>query len=79
MEESIVQKISGLHGPLETPEVESTAQESKHPLSTVHTRREPSSMIMNAELSTVKVSVPSTVLLLVSEFQRTLFTPTIVN
>jgi hypothetical protein len=34
---------------------------SKHPLSTGHTRREPSSMIMNAELSAVKVSVPSTV------------------
>jgi hypothetical protein len=33
---------------------------SKHPLSTGHTRREPSSMIMNAELSAVKVSVPST-------------------
>jgi hypothetical protein len=34
---------------------------SKHPLLIDHTRREPSSMIMNAELSAVKVSVPSTV------------------
>jgi hypothetical protein len=37
---------------------------SKHPLLTNHTRSEPSSMIMNAELSAVKVSVPSTVQLL---------------
>jgi hypothetical protein len=34
---------------------------SKHPLLIDHTRREPSSMIMNAELSAVKVNVPSTV------------------
>jgi hypothetical protein len=34
---------------------------SKHPLSTGHTRRKPSFMIMNAELSAVKVSVPSNV------------------
>jgi hypothetical protein len=34
---------------------------SKHSLLIDHTRREPSSMIMNAELSAVKVSVPSTV------------------
>jgi hypothetical protein len=34
---------------------------SKHPLLIDHTRREPSSMIMNAELSAVKVSVSSTV------------------
>jgi hypothetical protein len=34
---------------------------SKHPLSTGHTRRDPSSVIMNTELSAVKVSVPSTV------------------
>jgi hypothetical protein len=34
---------------------------SNHPLLIDHTRREPSSMIMNAELSTVKVNVPSTV------------------
>jgi hypothetical protein len=34
---------------------------SKHPLLIDHTRREPSSMIMNAELSDVKVSVLSTV------------------
>jgi hypothetical protein len=35
---------------------------SKHPLSTGHTRYEPSFTIMNAVLSAVKVSVPSTVL-----------------
>jgi hypothetical protein len=34
---------------------------SKHPLLIDHTRLEPSSIIMNAELSTVKVSVSSTV------------------
>jgi hypothetical protein len=34
---------------------------SKHPLSTGRTRREPSSIIVNAELSAVKVSVPSAV------------------
>jgi hypothetical protein len=34
---------------------------SKHPLSTGHTRHEPSSMIMNVELSVVRVSVSSTV------------------
>jgi hypothetical protein len=34
---------------------------SKHLLLIDHTRREPSSMIMNAELSAVKVSVSSTV------------------
>jgi hypothetical protein len=34
---------------------------SKHPLSTGHTRRDPSFVIMHAELSAVKVSVPSTV------------------
>jgi hypothetical protein len=34
---------------------------SKHPLLIDHTRREPSSMIMNAELSAVKVRMPSTV------------------
>jgi hypothetical protein len=34
---------------------------SKHPLLIDHTRRKPSSMIMNAELSAVKISVPSTV------------------
>jgi hypothetical protein len=34
---------------------------SKHLLSTGHTHREPSFMIMNAELSAVKVSVPSMV------------------
>ena len=34
---------------------------SKHPLSTGQTRREPGSMIMNAELSAVKVSVSNTV------------------
>jgi hypothetical protein len=34
---------------------------STHPLLIDHTRREPSSMIMNAELSAVKISVPSTV------------------
>jgi hypothetical protein len=34
---------------------------SKHPLLIDHTRREPSSMIMNAEFSAVKVSVSSTV------------------
>jgi hypothetical protein len=34
---------------------------SKHPLWTGHTRRKPSSMIMNAELSAVKVSMQSTV------------------
>jgi hypothetical protein len=33
---------------------------SKNPMLTGHTRREPSSIIMNAELSAVKVSVPST-------------------
>ena len=34
---------------------------SKHPLLTGHTRREPRSIIVNAELSAVKVSVPSAV------------------
>jgi hypothetical protein len=34
---------------------------SKHPLPTCQTRREPSSIIVNAELSAVKVSVPSAV------------------
>jgi hypothetical protein len=34
---------------------------SKHPLLIDHTHCEPSSMIMNAELSAVKVSVSSTV------------------
>jgi hypothetical protein len=34
---------------------------SKHPLLIDHTRREPSFMIMNAELSAVKVRVPSMV------------------
>jgi hypothetical protein len=34
---------------------------TKHPLLIDHTRRKPSSMIMNAELSAVKVSMPSTV------------------
>jgi hypothetical protein len=34
---------------------------SKHPLLIDHTRREPISMIMNAELSAVRVSVSSTV------------------
>jgi hypothetical protein len=34
---------------------------SKHPLPTGHTRREPSSIIVNAELSAVKVSVSSAV------------------
>ena len=34
---------------------------SNHPLLIDHTRREPSSMIMNVELSAVKVSVSSTV------------------
>jgi hypothetical protein len=34
---------------------------SKHPLSTGYTCREPSFMIMNAELSAANVSVPSTV------------------
>jgi hypothetical protein len=34
---------------------------SKHPLSTGHTRREPSSIIVNVELSAVKVCMPSTV------------------
>jgi hypothetical protein len=38
---------------------------NKRSLSTGHTRREPSFMIMNAELSAVKVSVSSTVKLLV--------------
>jgi hypothetical protein len=38
---------------------------SKHPMLIDHTRREPSSMIMNAELSAVKVRVSSTVYLLV--------------
>jgi hypothetical protein len=36
-------------------------RKSKHPLLIYHTRREPSSMIMNAELSAVKVCVSSTV------------------
>jgi hypothetical protein len=34
---------------------------SKHPLLIDHTRHEPSSMTMNAELSAVKVSVSTTV------------------
>jgi hypothetical protein len=34
---------------------------SKHPLATGHASCEPSSMIMNTELSAVKVSVPITV------------------
>ena len=34
---------------------------SKHPLLTGHTRREPRSTIVNAELSAVKVSVPRAV------------------
>jgi hypothetical protein len=34
---------------------------SKHPLPTGHTRCDPSSIIMNAELSAVKVSLPSTI------------------
>jgi hypothetical protein len=34
---------------------------SAHPLLIDQTRREPNSMIMNVELSAVKVSVPSTV------------------
>jgi hypothetical protein len=34
---------------------------SKHPLLIDHTRREPSSMIMNADLFAVKVNVSSTV------------------
>jgi hypothetical protein len=34
---------------------------SKHPLLIDHTRREPSFIIMNAELSAVKVNVSSTV------------------
>ena len=34
---------------------------SKHPLSVDLTRREPSSIIMNTELSAFKISVPSTV------------------
>jgi hypothetical protein len=34
---------------------------SKHSMSTGHVRHEPSSMIINAELSAVKVSVPSMV------------------
>jgi hypothetical protein len=34
---------------------------SHHPLPTGHTRREPSSIIVNSELSAVKVSVPSAV------------------
>jgi hypothetical protein len=34
---------------------------SMHPLLIDHTRREPSSMMMNAELSAVKVGVSSTV------------------
>jgi hypothetical protein len=34
---------------------------SEHPLLIDHTHREPSPMIRNAELSAVKVSVPSTV------------------
>jgi hypothetical protein len=34
---------------------------SKHPLPTGHTRREPSSIIVNADLSAVKVSVSSAV------------------
>jgi hypothetical protein len=40
---------------------EQVPRRSKHPLSTGHTRCEPSFMIMNAELSPVKVSVSSTV------------------
>ena len=36
------------------------SRRSKHPLLIDHTRREPSSMIMNTELSAVKVSVSST-------------------
>jgi hypothetical protein len=34
---------------------------SKHPLPTGHTRCEPNSIIVNAELSAVRVSVPSAV------------------
>jgi hypothetical protein len=41
--------------------VGSGAKESKHPLPTGRTRREPSSIIVNAELSAVKVSVSSAV------------------
>ena len=37
------------------------SRRSKHPLLIDHTRREPSSMIMNAALSAVKVSVQSAV------------------
>jgi hypothetical protein len=38
------------------------SRRSKNPLLIDHARREPSSMIMNAELSAVKISVPSMVI-----------------
>jgi hypothetical protein len=39
-------------------------------MSTGHTHRDPSSMIMNAELSDVKVSVPSTVTIGMKNVQK---------
>jgi hypothetical protein len=50
----------GEHVPPDIPDADQVLRMCKHPLLTVHTRRELGFLIMNAELSAVKVSVPRT-------------------